>query len=120
MNCVSAFFPVLAHVLEFQMSPLIGPSPGVSAEDVFLMSSKDPKNPVIYAVFTTSRYLLAAMATAGRVIMSTKFCFGLKKKLKKKKSKSSFSTFDRGSAVCCSGPVLFRYQHAEGPPSQTA
>lgn len=26
------------------------------AEDVFLMSSKDPKNPVIYAVFTTSRY----------------------------------------------------------------
>lgn len=25
-------------------------------EDVFLMSSKDPKNPVIYAVFTTSRY----------------------------------------------------------------
>lgn len=26
------------------------------SEDVFLMSSKDPKNPVIYAVFTTSRY----------------------------------------------------------------
>uniref|UniRef100_A0A8C5DMP6 Sema domain, immunoglobulin domain (Ig), short basic domain, secreted, (semaphorin) 3Aa n=1 Tax=Gouania willdenowi TaxID=441366 RepID=A0A8C5DMP6_GOUWI len=25
-------------------------------EDVFLMSSKDPKNPVIYGVFTTSRY----------------------------------------------------------------
>lgn len=25
------------------------------SEDVFLMSSKDPKNPVIYAVFTTSR-----------------------------------------------------------------
>ncbi len=24
-------------------------------EDVFLMSAKDPKNPVIYAVFTTSR-----------------------------------------------------------------
>lgn len=28
----------------------------VFPEDVFLMSSKDPKNPVIYAVFTTSRY----------------------------------------------------------------
>lgn len=28
----------------------------VSAEDVFLMSSKDPKNPLIYAIFTTSRY----------------------------------------------------------------
>lgn len=28
----------------------------VFAEDVFVMSSKDPKNPVIYAVFTTSRY----------------------------------------------------------------
>lgn len=54
---------------EFHMSPphpLNGPSLGVSAEDVFLMSSKDPKNPVIYAVFTTSRYLLAAMATASR------------------------------------------------------
>lgn len=28
----------------------------IFSEDVFLMSSKDPKNPVIYAVFTTSRY----------------------------------------------------------------
>lgn len=28
----------------------------VFAEDVFLMSSKDPKNPLIYAIFTTSRY----------------------------------------------------------------
>lgn len=28
----------------------------VFSEDVFLMSSKDPKNPVLYAVFTTSRY----------------------------------------------------------------
>lgn len=25
-------------------------------EDVFLMSTKDPKSPIIYAVFTTSRY----------------------------------------------------------------
>lgn len=26
------------------------------SEDVFLMSTKDPKSPIIYAVFTTSRY----------------------------------------------------------------
>lgn len=39
------------------------PSLGVSTEDVFLMSSKDPKNPVIYAVFTTSRYLPVVMVT---------------------------------------------------------
>lgn len=25
-------------------------------EDVYLMNSKDPKNPIIYGVFTTSRY----------------------------------------------------------------
>lgn len=25
-------------------------------EDVFLMNSKDPKNPIVYGVFTTSRY----------------------------------------------------------------
>lgn len=24
-------------------------------EDVFLMNSKDPKNPIVYGVFTTSR-----------------------------------------------------------------
>lgn len=28
----------------------------VIAEDVFLMNSKDPKNPIVYGVFTTSRY----------------------------------------------------------------
>lgn len=39
------------------------PSLVVSTEDVFLMSSKDPKNPVIYAVFTTSRYLHVVMVT---------------------------------------------------------
>lgn len=32
-------------------------------EDVFLMSSKDPKNPVIYAVFTTSRYSLLPLTS---------------------------------------------------------
>lgn len=26
------------------------------SEDVFLVSTKDPKSPIIYAVFTTSRY----------------------------------------------------------------
>lgn len=68
MSCVSAS-PVLGRSLNSTCPPphpLNGPSLGVSAEDVFLMSSKDPKNPVIYAVFTTSRYLLAAMATASR------------------------------------------------------
>lgn len=38
-----------------QISPLTGFFALCFAEDVFLMSSKDPKNPVIYAVFTTSR-----------------------------------------------------------------
>lgn len=28
----------------------------IVAEDVFLMNSKDPKNPIVYGVFTTSRY----------------------------------------------------------------
>lgn len=28
----------------------------IFAEDVFLMNSKDPKNPIVYGVFTTSRY----------------------------------------------------------------
>lgn len=29
------------------------------------MSGKDPKNPVIYGVFTTSRYVFACMSKAG-------------------------------------------------------
>lgn len=28
----------------------------IVTEDVFLMNSKDPKNPIVYGVFTTSRY----------------------------------------------------------------
>lgn len=50
--------PPLIPDVSFNLPPL-----GVSTEDVFLMSSKDPKNPVIYAVFTTSRYLHVVMVT---------------------------------------------------------
>lgn len=43
---------VLRFVLEANTSRMF-----LFSEDVFLMSSKDPKNPIIYAVFTTSRYV---------------------------------------------------------------
>ena len=57
------------------------------AEDVFLMSSKDPKNPVIYAVFTTSRYTGLFTVTS--------------KKKKKNTSQIAWQTRAESHLFCC-------------------
>lgn len=82
-------------------------------EDVFLLPTRDDKNPIVYAVFTTSRYdfyqhNLRSFPVSPSINLTCSFYF------------SSSSIF-RGSAVCVYSMADIRavfngpYAHKEGP-----